>query len=351
MTQLYFTIDTEYEPAFTAKRGSDSRRENFERAILGRTADGDVGVIYQLDTFDRHGLKAVFFVDPMPALLWGVEAIADIVEPIVSRGHDVQLHLHTEWLALAGAANPLGHRTGSNLKDFTFAEQCKLLEFARATLVAAGAPRPIAFRAGNYGANDDTLRALAELGFTHETSHSPGFAGSPCDISLGPEDRQPMRHCGLTEVPIGCVEDVGTGLRHAQLTALSLAELIAALEHARDHDIGDFTLVSHSFELLSRDRKRINRIVRRRFDLLCEAVAAMENVATATYSEAPPKARGRAYPRPALPQSPIRAGARMLEQAVANTFYGDRPLFPGWKAGAFVHAPLTADTASFAALL
>jgi hypothetical protein len=351
MTQLYYTIDTEYEPGFTARKGVDSRRENFERSILGRTAEGDAGIVYQLDAFDRHGLKAVFFVDPMPALLWGVGAIADMVEPIVSRGHDVQLHLHTEWLALAGAANPLGDRTGQNLRDFTFEDQCALLCWAKDTLVAAGAPRPIAFRAGNYGANDHTLRALAELGFTHETSHSPGFAASPCDISLGTEDRRPLRHCGITEVPIGCVEDVGSGLRHAQLTALSLAELTAALEHARDHDMDDFTLVSHSFELLCRSRKRINRIVRRRFDLLCEAVAAMEGVSTATYSEAPPEPRRRPYPRPALPRSPVRAGARMVEQAVANTFYGDRPLFPGWKAGAFFHAPLSADAASFAALL
>lgn len=329
MTQLYFTIDTEYESGFTARKGVDSRRENFERSILGRTAEGDAGIVYQLDTFDRHGLKAVFFIDPMPALLWGVEAIADMVEPIVSRGHDVQLHLHTEWLALAGAANPLGGRTGQNLRDFTFEDQCALLDWAKDTLVAAGAPKPIAFRAGNYGANDDTLRALAELGFTHETSHSPGFADAPCDISLGAYDRRPLRHCGITEVPIGCVEDVGGELRHAQLTALSLAELTAALRHARNHDISDFTLVSHSFELLCRRRKRINKIVKRRFDRLCEAIAAMERVATATYAEAPPEPHPRSSPRPALPKNPVRAGARMVEQAVANTLYGDRPLFPG----------------------
>ena len=351
MTQLYFTIDTEYESAFTAANGPDSRRENFERSILGRTANGDVGVIYQLDTFDRHGLKAVFFVDPMPALLWGVEAIADVVGPIVSRGHDVQLHLHTEWLALAGPANPLGSRTGQHLKDFTFEEQCQLIDRARDILVAAGAPRPVAFRAGNYGANDDTLRALAELGFTHESSHCPGIADSACAISLGPDDRRPMPHCGVIEVPIGCVEDISTELRHAQLTALSLAELTAALEHARDHDIDDFTLVSHSFELLCRGRTRINRIVRRRFDLLCEAVAAMEGVATATYSDAPPVPRRRPYPRPALPKNPVRAGARMVEQAVANTLYSARRIFPGWKTGAFVLAPVGAEAAGLISML
>lgn len=132
MTALYFTIDTEYSPGLTARGGRDTRQENFARSIACTTSNGAVGVGYQLDVFDRCGLKAVFFVDPMPALLWGVEAIADVIGPIIERGHDVQLHVHTEWLVLAGVDNPLGSRTGTNLKDFTFEEQCLLLRGGRA---------------------------------------------------------------------------------------------------------------------------------------------------------------------------------------------------------------------------
>jgi hypothetical protein len=88
----------------------------------------------------------------------------------------------------------------------------------------------------------------------------------------------------------------------------------------------------HSFELLCRSRTRINRIVRRRFDRLCERIAAMDGVATSTYCDAAPVARTLPYPRPALPSNAIRSGARMAEQALANTLYGDRPLLPGWKA-------------------
>jgi hypothetical protein len=324
MTLLYFTVDTEYEPGFTARYGPDSRRANFARSIRGQTADGDAGIVYQMDVFDRHGLKAVFFVDPMPALLWGTGAIAEIVEPILERGHDVQLHLHTEWLALAGPANPLGRRSGANLKDFTFEEQCQLIDWARAALMAAGAPRPVAFRAGNFGANDDTLRALASLGLSHDSSHSPGFAASPCEIGLGPEHRRPIQRRGVIEVPVGCIEDVAQGLRHTQLTALSLRELVGAVRHARDHEIDDLTLVSHSFELLCRDRRRINRIVKRRFDRLCEVLGAMRGIGTTTYGLRKPKALHRPYPRPALPKSPVRTGIRLVEQAVANAIYGGR---------------------------
>lgn len=320
MTALYFTIDTEYSFGLARRMGGGGRAENFASAIIGATPGGPLGVLYQMDRFDAHGIKAVFFVDPMPALVWGTEAVADVVGPIVARGHDVQLHMHTEWLEIAGSASPLAGRTGNNLRDFAFEEQCTLLDYARSQLIAAGAPAPVAFRAGNYGANDDTLRALAELGITYDTSHCPGIARSECRISLGPEDRQVRRHCGTIEVPIGCIAGTGGALRHYQLTALSDGELLAALRHAVREGQTQVTMVSHSFELLSRDRTRANRVVQRRFDRLCAGLGRIGGLTTATYAASPPAIETRT-PAP-LPHSPLRTWRRYAEQAVANALYG-----------------------------
>jgi hypothetical protein len=323
VTLLYLTIDTEYSAGLFRKAGRDSRRENFARSISGETERGAAGIFYQLDVLDQYGQKAVFFVDPMPALVWGVEAIADIVGPIVARGHDVQLHLHSEWLEFAGAANPVGDRSGGNIKDFSLDEQCILLDYARTTLIDAGAPAPIAFRAGNYGANDDTLRALARLGLRYDTSHCPGFAASDCAISLGTDVTNPVEHCGVIEIPIGCIQGPRSGLRHFQLTALTTSEIVAALRHAAQQQQASMTLVSHSFELLSRDRLRINRIVRHRFERLCAALAAMTETTTATYASHPPQVSANC-PSPPLPHSPIRTGMRFAQQALANALYGSR---------------------------
>lgn len=327
MTALYFTIDTEYAAGITVRGGKDTRRENFARSIAGRTARGDVGIGYQMDVLDRHGMKAVFFVDPMPALIWGVEAIADVVGPIVARGHDVQLHMHTEWLAIAGSAQALsdvtGNRTGTNLKDFPFEAQCRLLDYARDTLIAAGAPRPVAFRAGNYGANDDTLRALAELDMRYDTSHCPGIAQSACAITLGAQDTAPVAHCGVIETPVSAIAAGGDGLRHLQLTAVSAGEIIAALRHAKAHREESVTLVSHSFELMSRDRTRANRVVKRRFDRFCAAFAKEAGMRTATYAADPPRVAA-APAAPPLPHAPLRTGLRHAEQALSNALYGAR---------------------------
>jgi hypothetical protein len=139
MTAVYITIDTEYSSGIYAREGFGCRQSNFDRSISAITPSGSVGIDYQMDVFDRYGLKAVFFVDPMPALVWGVDAIADIVGPIVERGHDVQLHLHTEWLEFAGAKSPVGDQSAQNIKQFTFDEQYALLDYAQSTLMAAGA--------------------------------------------------------------------------------------------------------------------------------------------------------------------------------------------------------------------
>ena len=322
MTALYITIDTEYSFGLAQRMGGGGRAENYASAIIGATPTGPLGIDYQMDRFDAHGIKAVFFVDPMPALVWGTEAIADVVGPIVARGHDVQLHLHSEWLELAGSANPLGTFIGGNLSDFGFEQQCTLIDYARGVLLAAGAPAPVAFRAGNYGANDDTLRALASLGIRYDTSHCPGISASECQISLGSNDRQVQRHCGTIEVPIGCIGAGGGALRHFQLTALTDAELLAALCHAVRAGQQQVTLVSHSFELLSRDRQRANRIVQRRFERLCAGIEQVPGLTTATYAHYPPLIEE--VPPAPLPHSSLRTFRRMAEQALGNALYGSK---------------------------
>lgn len=324
MTCVYITIDTEYSSGFASDLSARGREDNFARSILCETPGGAVGITHQLEMLARHGQRAVFFVDPMPSLVWGIAAIEDVVAPILEAGQDVQLHCHTEWLALAGADNPLpSRRTGHHLYQFPAEDQARILEYARDALVAAGAPAPTAFRAGNYGANDDTLRALAALGIQYDSSHCPALPGQSSRISLGPEHRDPLRHCGLIEVPVGSIATLGGGQRHAQITALTLAEMRAAIIHARRQKRASFTVVSHSFELLNRRTRAINPIVRRRFEGLCRTLAALDGVTSGTYRDNPPPLADRSQPASALlPASPWRTGRRLAEQFASNTLYG-----------------------------
>jgi len=323
MTRVFITIDTEYSSGLYTGPGPADRAENYARSIACITPKGSAGIIHKLELLNQYGQKAVFFVDPMPALMWGVAAIEDIVAPIIEAGQDVQLHCHTEWLALAGSANPLASgRTARNIADFPFEEQCQLLEYARDTLVAAGAPAPVAFRAGNYGADDHTLRALAQIGITYDSSHCPALAGVDGKISLGPEVRDPVWHQGLIEVPVGSIGTMGGGQRHAQITALTLTEMLAAIAHARDTGRESFTLVSHSFELINRRKLAVNHVVRRRFTGLVQALATMPGVECGSYTHNPPQVPAHTRASQPLPANALRTGMRIAEQFVSNTLYG-----------------------------
>jgi len=327
MTSVFVTIDTEYSSGLFTGPGAVDRAENFARSIACITPQGPTGITHKLDLFDRHGIRAVFFVDPMPALIWGIAAIEDIVGPIIEAGQDVQLHCHTEWLELAGENNPItGTRTGQNLYDFAFEDQCEILSYARDMLIAAGAPPAIAFRAGNYGANDDTLRALGEIGIRFDSSHCPAMSGPSSNqasrISLGPEDRCPVELGNVIEVPVGCIGTISGGLRHGQITALSLDEMRAAIRHAEATGCPSFTLVSHSFELINRRKLAVNQIVRRRFEGLCKALSQMPGVTTGSYRDTPPLPAGSGPSPVPLPANVWRTGARYAEQLVSNTLYG-----------------------------
>lgn len=324
MTHVFITVDTEYSSGlYTGRRAAD-RRENFARSIACITPQGPAGITHKLDLLHQTGQKAVFFVDPMPALVWGIAAIEDVIGPILAAGQEIQLHCHTEWLEHAGADTPLASgATGKNLFEFSFEDQCAIIDYARSTLIAAGAPAPIAFRAGNYGANNDTLRALAAVGLAYDSSHCPALVDSgACRIGLPETTRDPVGHMGVIEVPVGTIATLRGGLRHAQITALTLGEMLAAIRHARKGGRPDYVLVSHSFELVNRRTQEVNHIVRRRFAGLLKAIAAMHDVETGNFATTPPAPRLTGDSHPLLPASAMRTGRRMAEQFVSNALYG-----------------------------
>jgi len=319
---VYLTIDTEISAGLFQMLGKDASREIFDRSITGRTPTGDVGVGYQMDVFERNGLKGVFFVDPMPALVMGESIIRDIVEPIVERGHDVQLHMHTEWLAFA-KDSPVEGRVGSNIKDFSLEDQVALIGYAAGALVNAGASQPVAFRAGNYGASDNTLHALALHGIKYDTSFCPGIAQSHCSISLSKNITEAVEHCGVVEVPIGAIKARGEKRRHAQITALSSYEMINALNHSEKIGRNSYSIVSHSFEMMARDRYSINQVVRRRFERFCHDLSLQPRFVSGTYAHSPPEV-AEIYSLGLLPHNVIDTLFRMGEQAFSNFLYGSK---------------------------
>ncbi|QGP79596.1 polysaccharide deacetylase family protein [Sphingobium sp. CAP-1] len=322
MTALLITVDTELSSSLH-QRGL-SLEENVRRSIWAEAQGRGWGVGWQMDLLDRFGLKGVFFLDPMPALVHGADFLMPIVGAIVGRGHEVQMHIHTEWLAWA-QQSPVGGRQGRNIGDFTLDDQVVLLSLAKGLLEDAGAPPITAFRAGNFGANDDTLRALASIGVAWDSSVNPAYLGRECGISADPAQIGATRLWGVGELPVSGIADRPGGFRPAQICAMSAAEMRAGLRHAAREGQDAFTVVTHSFEMLSRDRQRPNGAVIARFEALCREAARLSAVHGAGYNDLPADLADRpARTLSRAAPSRLRTGLRIAQQAWATWRYEHR---------------------------
>jgi peptidoglycan/xylan/chitin deacetylase (PgdA/CDA1 family) len=194
MTSVFITIDTELMWRHHVA-GLDVA------TVVQRSLEpAGVGVAWQLEQLKRHGLKATFFVDPMPALVHGLDWVKRVVAAVLEGGQEVQFHIHPNWTG-AKAGDTTSH-AAFQLIEYDYNEQIELLAGASDLLTSAGAPESVAFRSGSYSASDDTLTALAELGFLYDSSHNGAEHPWPSAIGLGERQIAPVTHRGITEVPV-----------------------------------------------------------------------------------------------------------------------------------------------------
>jgi hypothetical protein len=310
-TRVLLTIDTELLWRHYV-RGA-SWQENFACSFEA----AGVGVPWQLEMLRDHELKACFFVDPMPAEVYGLEPIRRMVEPILAAGQEVQLHLHPCWRSVARRDT---EARGFELTSFAQEEQRELVESARSLLIEAGAPAPVAFRSGSYAADRATLAALAAAGLRYDSSHNGSHHPYPSALPLDSAWIAPMEIGGVIEVPVSQIEDAPGRLRHLQLCAVSAEEMEAALLHAEAEGHPLVTIVSHSFELATRRGERRNPALTRRFERLCAFLAAhAQRLPTAHFGGLDGLRLGvQAHP---LPAHRLRTARRMAEQLWSNAVY------------------------------
>lgn len=272
MLNVIITIDTEVYPRDPNWR-ANHLAVDIDRDIQARVGSRSVGVNYQLEVFTRYGLKAVFMVEPLfsAAPEVGLHPLAELVSNIRKVGHEVQLHLHPEWVKHVDLGVPF---KGDLISMYSGVEQEVLLRFGSDRLVAAGAQRPIAFRAGDYAANLDTLAALRKVDFRYDSSFNVAYFQRTCGLPWVEDLGSASLISGITEIPIAAFADYPKHLRPAQLCACSLQELIHALNEAETSNWDFFVIVSHSFEMTGRrwhptKLPVIRESVVRRFEAFC----------------------------------------------------------------------------------
>jgi len=260
---VFITVDVELWPR-SWDNYQQEFRDSFHRYILGETATGAFGLPFQLRTANDHGLRFTFLVESLFSYQFGIEPLRDIVNLVVSAGQDLQLHAHPEWVR--HSLHPIFETNGRHtFQEFTAEEQYRLIEGARERLLEAGATDVVAFRAGSFAANEDTLTAVSRNRLKIDSSFELGSGPAHSPVM----EYEPQDLPKILAYPLATYRDWPGRSRHLQLTACSFRELVFVLEQAARNRWGAVVLLSHSAELLNRDRSAPDKMVLRRFEKLC----------------------------------------------------------------------------------
>jgi len=318
---VYFTVDTEFWPRDCARPDFAEAEEDYRRDVFGLTRSGEYGIGYQMDALESEGLKGVFFIESLHALKLGTSYVRTIVELVQRRGHEAALHLHPEWVGWL-EDSPLGGRNSPFLHAFPAADQRWIVGQGARVLRECGVRRIASFRAGNYGADQHTLRALADEGVPFDSSYNVAFTGGGCGLDAGTALTMPRRMEGVIEVPIAFVRDGLGRFRPMQIVAASFGEMRAALDQAERRGFPAFVFVSHGFELIRRRAEarggaQEDGIVRRRFDQLIGYLGRnKERYRVTTFADTVPEGLFRAVANPApVTGSAWQTSGRLFEQA------------------------------------
>ena len=189
--RLVVTLDAEAQPARTDRPALD-------HLIHGEAGAGGFGLWRVLDVADRHGAVVTVFLDYAERDLWG-EGVLDVGREVRRRGHDLQLHLHPEFLSPSrfekAGLEPMGAVASATPAQLSVAVEALLDAHDR-----VGGADALAFRGGGYHVSDALLAALRAEGVTLDASYVPS---RHAHVARG-GGRRPFRWTnGVTETPVG----------------------------------------------------------------------------------------------------------------------------------------------------
>jgi len=329
---VYITFDVECSMG-GAWRREDLRPVPASRAIMGEYGGRKLGLPLICDTLAEHGLSATFFVEAFLEEQGHPGQMEDVCRYLLDRGQDVQLHIHPNHYHYGLKQQGKPHPYTDGLADLEPQAQRDLLAEGCERLERWTGRRPVAFRAGNMAADEQSLEQMAGVGIRIDSSYTFCYLGGQCKF------RDEQRYNGskwygeVLELALsGFLQPRLPGLHPAKpldLVGISFEECRDAVReiHAAD---ADAVVILHSFSLFKvRDVQynggRLNRIVARRFRRFCQWLSEnADEYPAQTFAQLAEAAEAGDYQANAVPpcklSRPVRALARKAVQAI-NRLY------------------------------
>jgi len=272
---VFITVDAEHSIG-EAFKNRNLRPVGNEKRIWGKIGDKSFGIPLMMEIAETYNIRLTFFVEVLNKYYFGEEETKKVCEYILNRGHDVQLHLHPNYLNFT-LKNPMEKTYSDLIGTYRLEKQSELIKEGIEILIQNGVPRPIAFRAGCFGANEETLRALKVVGVLIDSSYNKTYAGDTC--LLDKKEINDLTYLnGIWEFPItNFVES--TKLRSKRfkpldINGVSFQEMKSVLNQAKESGPRNITIIMHSFSFLKPYDVQYNIVkprwyVIRRFKKLC----------------------------------------------------------------------------------
>ena len=216
-----------------------------QNMVYCKTEDGEYGIRYLFQLFDKYHIQALFFVDLAEIVDHGETGIEEILKDIEAAGHSVGVHVHPDHMA---------DSERRYLWQYSREEQYEIISRCTEFYEKVLGRRPLSFRAGRYGANNDTLSVLEELGYRYDMSLF--YRSRYCKISpqftCNRFMKDPSRN--LAELPLTTYRSFSTpfyerndqiipGLNHYELK-----RVMKKIVSSKQTDI--ISLLFHSFEFI-----------------------------------------------------------------------------------------------------
>lgn len=275
MVNVFITIDVENSIG-GAFKNPQNKPVGSERRVYGKIGSKYYGIPLIIDIAERYGLRLVFFLEVMCRHYFGDTEMGGVCEYIMKRGHDVQLHLHPGFLNFT-LNNPMDKTFSDRIGHYDADRQLEFITQGKETLLKYGVKNPVAFRAGSYAGNMDTIAALKKAGFLIDSSYNGAYIGRTC---LFPHMRvnDQFEINGISEFPItNFIENIPfrkKRLKPLDINGVSVKEMKWVLRRAKRIGLQNITIILHSFSFIKsyddQFRKvRVRKGVIQRFEWLC----------------------------------------------------------------------------------
>jgi len=328
---VYITVDVEC--SMGGAWGDDALRPvPPSRAMMGEYGDRRLGVPRITEILGRYGLAATFFVETFAEEQGHPGQTEPVCRHLLDAGQDVQLHIHPNHKHYGLHRSGLPYPFTDSMAELPPEKQRELLEEGAERLATWTGARPVAFRAGNMAASQETLKALSDVGIRIDSSYAFPYAGGPCRLSPDDPYNGSRWYGDVLELALsGFYQPRLPGLHPTKpldLVGISFEECRDAVTRICSAG-ADAVVILHSFSLfkvrnLPYDGGRPDRIVARRFRRLCEWLAgAADRWPTYTFVQLAEAIADNRYEAKAVAPPRLGGGRALVRKAVqaVNNLY------------------------------